>query len=106
MIRYEKGNLVANKITMTSKTKQIEFCLNKIHEIMNELRPKCNWSIRYAKPEEIAIHEWKKEYLKIIDNEDYFFVYIDGSLTYAVNVTGDSVMTAIYELINLLAKKF
>lgn len=89
-----------------TKTEEIEFCIRKIEEILDYLRPGNNWNIEYNKPEFISILSWKKEYLGIVDGEDYFFIYVDGDILYAVNVTGDSVLTAIQELVNKLAAKF
>ena len=91
---------------MSTKRKIINFCIDRIYEILNEIRPGNNWTIIYSKPEEIELDDWKKQYLGIINGEDYFFIYIDHSLTYAVNVTGDSILTAVQELINKLAIKF
>ena len=91
---------------MSSKTNQINFCIEKVHDILNEIRPGHKWHIEYNKPENIYIMSWKKEYLHLIDGEDYFFIYIDGDIIYAVNVTGDNVLTAIHELITKLAAKF
>lgn len=91
---------------MNSKTTQIDFCIEKIKEILDYLRPENKWNIGYAKPEEIIIPSWKYEYLQLIDGEDYFFIFIEDEIMYAINVTGDSVLTAIHELVGKLADKF
>lgn len=84
---------------------KMKFCAEKVKEILDYVRPN-NWEIIYCKPDEINLSEWKREYLQLIDNEDYFFVAIDGEVMYAVNVTGDSTLTAVQELVTKLASKF
>ena len=91
---------------MLSKTKQIDFCTEKIKEILDYLRPDNKFKIVYAKPEEVNMSDWKREYLRLLCDEDYFIVYYDDEPLYAINVTGDSVLTAIRDLVNLLANKF
>ena len=91
---------------MTNKTDLIFSCTKKVKEILDIIRPDNKWSIHYSKPAEINIPDWKREYLQLIDGEDYFFVDIDGDIIYAINVTGDSVLTAVHELVAKLAAKF
>lgn len=91
---------------MLSKTTQIDFCTEKIKEILDYLRPDNKFKIVYAKPEEVNMSDWKREYLRLLCGEDYFIVCYDDEPLYAINVTGDSVLTAIRDLVNLLANKF
>lgn len=42
----------------------------------------------------------------MVSGNEYFLIRKGGQLLYAVNVSGDNVLTAIYELMALLAKKF
>ena len=96
----QKGN------KMSEKRKQINFCIDRIYEILDLLRPNNKWRILYGKTEDYDIDDWKKQYLQLVDREDYFFIYVENELLYAVNVTGDSVLTAVQELITKLAAKF
>ena len=90
----------------TTKTAQILNCTKKIEEILDCIRPGHNWEIAYDIPEHVCVSDWDKEYLGLIDGEEYFFIFIGEELMYAVNVTGDSVLTAIQELVTKLAAKF
>ena len=91
---------------MLSKTTQIDFCTEKIKEILDYLRPDNKFKLVYAKPEEVEISNWKRKYLQLLNGEDYFLIYYEDEPLYAVNVTGDSVLTAIRELVDKLADKF
>ena len=91
---------------MTEKTIKILECTKKIEEILQIIRPDNNWEIAYDTPEHVDLTDWDRKYLQLIDGEDYFFIFVDGSPLYAVNVTGDSIICALYELIELLSRKF
>lgn len=91
---------------MTEKTKQICFGINRIQEILDHIRPNNNWEIVYDTPEHVPMTEWDRKYLQLCNGEDYFFIFVGSQLLYAVNVTGDSVLTAMQELITKLAEKF
>ena len=64
--------------------------------------------LAYAHGEEYAMSDWKRQYLHILSGDEYIFVSDDatGDVLYAVNVTGDAVLTAVYELMKLLSAKF
>ena len=91
---------------MTDKDIKILSCTNKVKEILDIILPGNDWEIAYDIPEHVPMSDWTKQYLQLIDGEDYFFIYVGGRLMYAVNVTGDSILTAIQELITKLAAKF
>lgn len=70
-----------------------------------------NWDLTYRKEtEESILHltDWERKYHHISVGEEYIYVReVDtGDLLYAVNVTGDSVLTALGELFDLLTEKF
>ena len=72
------------------------------------LFPEKNIKITYeiAKNCKEKYGEWNTKYLGLLEGEEYFLVSLDDNLLYAVNVTGDSVLTAFSELMNLLSRKF
>lgn len=41
----------------------------------------------------------------MVSGDEYFLIRHGGQMLYAVNVTGDNVLTAIHELVALLARK-
>ena len=91
---------------MTEKTIKILDATKKVEEILEIIRPNNGWEIVYGVPKNVNISYWDMKHLGLIDGEDYFFVFVNNKLLYAVNVTADSTLTAIYELVELLARKF
>lgn len=61
-------------------------------------------------PENISrFTDWDKRYHGLHTGEEYYFIYANDEpdhLLYVVNVTSDSLTTAAYELMDLLARKF
>lgn len=85
---------------------KILFCKEKVEEMLECIRPGNDWKIVYSIPSKVTLSDWDRKYLGVIDGEDYFFIFVENRPLYAVNVTGDSVMTAIQELVTKLAAKF
>lgn len=85
------------------KELQINFALRRIKEILDKIKPGNNWKIEYVKFDESNINKYKTKYQL---NGEYFMIYIDGDLIYTIDVTGDSILTAIKELMDKLAAKF
>lgn len=85
-------------------------CIRDILIALNESKG-LNWDIIYRKETEETIEhlsDWERKYHHILTGEEYFYIReVDtGDLLYTVNVTGDSVLTALSELMNLLSRKF
>ena len=103
-------------VAYTKKQLTIDSCLRNIRNIMNLARPDMPLRIEYWKISEnpalgSSIHnftEWEQRYFHIMTGEEYFFIWDEEEdrLLYVVNVTGDSVLTALSELMNLIGKKF
>lgn len=49
---------------------------------------------------------FQMRYFQLMECEEYFFIRDSEDLLYAVNVTGDSPLTAAWELMELVSKKF
>lgn len=79
------------------KTEQINFALQHIQEILENIRPNNDWKIVYVAYDDDT---------EVLAGEEVFKIYIEGRLAYEVNVTCDSVLTALSELMSKLAKKF
>lgn len=94
----------------------IDACLRNIRNIINIARPDMPLRIEYwrisADPvigNSIAnFTEWEQQYFHIMTGEEYFFIWNEHEdhLLYVINVTGDSVLTALSELMNLIGRKF
>ena len=85
---------------------QIEHILLKINE-----SKALNWDMMYRKETEetiLKLTDFERQYHKIIPGDEYIYIReVDtDDLLYAVNVTGDSALTALSELMKLLADKF
>lgn len=50
--------------------------------------------------------DFQLRYFALRAGEEYFFVWEPDGLLYAVNVTGDSLLTAAWELMDLVSRKF
>ena len=84
--------------------------INNILIMVNEQKA-LNWNMIYRKETEETIGrltDWERRYHHISVGGEYIQVReVDtGDLLYAVDVTGDSVLTALGELFDLLTKKF
>ena len=92
------------------KQSRIEACLQHIRGIMEICRPDKPLRIEYMKISEDNINsftEWERRYHHILTGDEYFIIREeDGQLLYARNVSGDSILTALWELMDLIAKKF
>ena len=84
------------------KEENLNYCIKKIKEILDYLRPGNKWAIAYGK----AQSTWSKGTHVMYSGEEYFYIFEENRLLYTVNVTADSELTALSELMNKLAKKF
>ena len=96
------------KVMKESKKNQIEKALGMIVVYMKYLRPEINIEIIYDVPQNVKekYSDWDVKYHGIYNGEEYFMIFIDDHLHYVINVTGDSTLTALGELTDLLARKF
>ena len=95
-----------------SKQTEINYGLEAIRSILQMLKPEKRWIIYYAKvTDEIffSFSEWNIQYHHIRKGDEYFFIYEDSSdrpLLYAVNVSAESTLYSLANLMKLLADKF
>ena len=82
---------MAQENGIITKEDKIKFGLKKIEEILDCVNKNKPWILWYKNSE-------KGEYIFIFDNE--------GNKLYSIDVTADSVLTALSELMNLLARKY
>jgi hypothetical protein len=55
----------------------------------------------------MGFSEWNRKRFRMLTGEECFFISRPGDgLLYVVNVTGDSILTATHELMDLIARKF
>jgi hypothetical protein len=95
------------------KKHRINWALGRISDILiNENAAKgLNWNLTYRKENEETIQkltDWERRLHRILPGGEYIYVReVDtGDLLYAVDVTGDSVITALSELMDLISRKF
>lgn len=92
---------------MTNKQEEINRGLAAITKYLKTLKPQKVWQIYYTIAEEHHnFTEWERQYFGILNGEEYLLIYDSVKLLYVINVTGDSTLTALSELMDLLARKF
>lgn len=98
-----------------TKLEEMTIVSDTIEKLLHELQPKKDYiHIFYDKPlaDNIFRYEkWDQEYFHIAPGEEYFIIYEShpyeaDHILYAVNVTADSALTATYELMDLISRKF
>ena len=71
-----------------------------------------SWKIMYRVPDtewlSLFVSPYDQRRFHLMPGEEYFFIFEKATddLLYVVDVTADSILTAISELVNLLARKF
>lgn len=93
-----------------NKKKQMDKACDHLTELIALEYPKKGIRVRYEKvgTEVYAeFSEFEKQYHKIRLGDEYILIYDpEGILLYAINVTYDSMLTAVDEAMRLIAAKF
>ena len=93
---------------------QMQMILTQMRPVLQviDASKEYSWNIIYRRATdpwlESTTTEWERKHHQIVRNDEYFWIWEreTGDLLYTINVTGDSVLTAASELMNLLARKF
>lgn len=96
------------------KNLQMEYALLQVHHILSMLNydKGFRWVMLYQVFDDETIQrdvtEWQRTYHNLRTNTEYILIYDseDNSLLYAVDITADSVLTAMKDLFTLLQDKF
>ena len=95
---------------MNTKAQQINEALTHVSAIMKAVYDRQKCRLEYGNEDYESVKrftEFTREYHRILPGMEYIYIYdSDGYLLYAVNVTADSVLTAIAELMELISRKF
>lgn len=94
---------------MESRTKDMCGIAAQIEEMVNKYSRRDDIRIRYSLVDADNISkysDWQRRYYGIVIGDEYFMIADHEGLLYMVNVTGDSLMTAAGELMDLAARKF
>ena len=93
-----------------SKEREINYGIMQIESILQMIRPEKRWRIMYAKVTDDVLNsfsDWQKQYHGIRKNEEYFFIWNEeGCLLYVLNVSAESTLYSLSNLLKLLADKF
>lgn len=97
-----------------TRDEQMQMVLTQIRPILTMVNEgkALGWDVNYHRATspwlEAVTTEWERRYHTVISGDEYFWIWEreTGDLLYTINVTGDSVLTAASELMNLLARKF
>jgi len=95
------------------KKHAINWGLSRISDILihEDEKKGLNWDLTYRKETEETVKkltDWERRYHRIMPGGEYVYIReVDtGDLLYAIEVTGDSVLTALSEVMELLSRKF
>ena len=102
---------------MDHRTEQMERVATQMETIVKENGRRNDIAITYCEMDAESIAdftEWERERNELFIGHEYFLIWevpdpyaIDPfHLLYAVNVSADSVLTAVAELMNLVSRKF
>ena len=95
---------------MEDKATEINYGIVQIQGILQMLRPEKKWRIVYKKVTDAVLDtltDWQKQYHGIRKNEEYFFIWDEeGCLLYVLNVSAESTLYSLSNLLKLLADKF
>lgn len=91
-----------------SKVQEITYGIKKIQNILKYINPKKKWDIYYyvSNSVETEFTQQNLERFHLLSGDEYILIFDDDALLYAINVTADSTLTALEELMLLLSKKF
>ena len=94
-----------------TKAEQMQKVADSVNVLIKMMRPDKHLDIQYVKltDENIgAFGDWDIVRLCLYTGDEQFIIsdVDENSRLYAVNVTGDSVLTAAAELMDLVSKKF
>ena len=94
-----------------TKTQQLYPWLTSIERNLHEMDDTRFIHLAYVRETEHSVKRYssfQQQYFGILTGEEFIYVTDDvtGDLLYAVNVTGDAILTAVWELMGLLSKKF
>ena len=94
-----------------TKTQQLYDWLMAIERNINAMVPARFLHLAYFRETEYSVKRFssfQRQYYGIMTGDEYIYVTNDtnGELLYAVNVTGDAVLTAVWEVMGLLSRKF
>lgn len=93
----------------TSRTENMRDIAGRIENMIFHYGRRQDITVRYTKIGDGNIYrynDFQRRYHGILTGNEYFMIEEPGALLYAVNVTGDSLMTAAAELMALVGKKF
>ena len=95
----------------TSRAANLQFAADHVLMILDEVKPNLVSDIAFTTITKHSIQnfsEWDRHRFCIMTGDERFLIYggDEGHLLYSVNVTGDSVLTATEELMDLVARKF
>lgn len=97
-------------MTNSNRTYEMNHIANTIDNMVHMFNTHVpNVAIYYEKMTDESIKtytDWQRTYNHLLTGEEYFIIWDGPSLLYAVNVSGDSALTAAEELMHLVASKF
>jgi len=96
---------------MNQKYDKMAYAIRCISSLLKKVRPNLAVDIAYRHEDDESVQDYsiqERLYHKILSGDENIYIWNarDGVLLYTVHVTGDSVLTACAELMDLLSRKF
>lgn len=96
---------------MNQKSDEMAYAIRCISSLLKKVRPNLHVDIAYRREDEKSVQDYsiqERLYHHILSGDENIYIWNaeDGVLLYTVHVTGDSVLTACSELMELLSRKF
>ncbi len=96
---------------MNKKHDEMACAIRCISSLLKKVRPNLAVDIAYRHEDDKSVQDYsihERLYHHILSGDENIYIWNakDGVLLYTVHVTGDSVLTACAELMELLAQKF
>jgi hypothetical protein len=91
------------------KNETMPLCLESVRDIMRIAHPDKYVRLEYMEETEESVakwNEWYRKYHNIRPGQQNIYIFDEDGLLYKVDVTWDSTLTAIHELMELIARKF
>ena len=100
--------VLIERMIYISKIQEITYGIKKIQDILKYINPKKKWDIYYYVSNSVET-DFTQQNIKrfhLLSGDEYILIFDGDALLYTINVTADSTLTALEELMLLLSKKF
>lgn len=107
-VRIPHCPFLIERMIYINKIQEITYGIRKIQDVLKYINPKKKWDIYYyvSNSVETEFTQQDLQRFHLMSGDEYILIFNDNALLYTINVTADSTLTALEELMLLLSKKF